>query len=115
MNQAKSFHDSIDRNVRAYQNYKAGSGWGSGKTYITIRDRSVKYLFFPHFHPYVAANRALVPGMKLSLMERLKETGLAGLEDSDTLYMPQPNMASGQPLTRIPVSTRATLTALLSA
>src|SRR5258708_4882372 len=115
MNQVQSFHDSIDRNVRAFQNYKPGSGWGKGVSHITFRDRSVKYLFFPHFHPYVAANRALVAGMKLSLMERLKENGLAGLEDSDTLYMPQPNTASGLPLTIIRGSTRGPLTATLSA
>jgi hypothetical protein len=44
-------------------------------------------------------------------MERLKESGLTGLEDSDTLYMPQTNPPSDQPLTIVSGSTRATLAA----
>ena len=95
MKLATSFHNSIDA-ARAYQIYASEGRWIPVPIYITTR--SVNYEFFPHFHPYVAANRARVPGMKLSLMERLKEGGLPELEDSDTLYMPQPNPPAGQPL-----------------
>jgi hypothetical protein len=111
MKLSQSFHNTLDANARAYQMY-SNNGWEPWPHYITIRNRSLNYLFFPHFHPYVASNRAAMPGMKLSLMERMKEGGLPELEDSDTLYMPQPNPPSGQPLqplTVIPASTRATL------
>jgi hypothetical protein len=113
MNQAPSFHNSIDRNARAYQIFSAGS-WIPNQLYITLRERSLNYRFFPHFHPYVAANRAFVPGMQLSLIQRLQEGGLAALEDSDTLYLPQPNPPAGrslQPLVVVPGSTRAALSA----
>src|SRR5579872_453922 len=108
------FHNVIDTGMRPYQVYSPALGWQPFPTYITLRQRSLTYQFFPHFYPYVAANRAFVPNMQLSLMERLKEGGLAELEHSDTLYMPQPNPPSGQPvqpLNIIPGSTRAALAA----
>ncbi len=95
----KGFHDSIDAS-RAYQTYTVG-GWKTQPTYITLRNRSLSYRFFPHFHPYVP-----------SLIERLNDGGFAGLQDADTLYLPQPNPPAGlplQPLSPIPDSTRATL------
>ena len=95
----KSFHNTID-SARMYQ-YYTGSGWKVGPTYITFRNRSLAYQFFPHFHPYVP-----------SLIQRLNDGGFPELQDSDTLYLPQPNPPSGQPLqplTPIPDSTRATL------
>ena len=110
----QSFHNTIDLQARAYQIYTSDRGWISFPIYITIRDRSLNYQFFPHFHPYVAANRASIAGMKLSLVERLKEGGLTELGGSDALYMPQPNPPTGQPiqpLAVIPGSTRATLAA----
>ena len=49
-----------------------------------------------------------------SLIQRLNTSGFPALQDSDTLYLPQPNPPSGQPmqpLTPIADSTRATLMA----
>ncbi len=95
----RSFHNSIDT-ARAYQAY-TGIDWQAIPLYVTLRDRSLTYQFFPHFHPYVP-----------SLIHRLNDGGFASLQDSDTLYLPQPNPPSGQPLqplTVIPDSTRATL------
>jgi hypothetical protein len=97
----KSFHNTVD-SARMYLSY-TGSGWKTGSTYITFRNRSLTYQFFPHFHPYVPA-----------LIQRLNEGGFPELQDSDTLYLPQPNPPSGQPLqplTPFPNSTRATLLA----
>jgi hypothetical protein len=114
----QSFHNTIDTNARAYQLYNPAGRWIPFPIYITFKERSLNYLFSPHFHPYVAANRAFVPGMQLSLIQRLRDGGLPELEDSDTLYLPQPNPPAGQPmqpLTVIPGSTRATLSAGTSA
>jgi hypothetical protein len=96
---AQYFHDSIDT-ARSYQVYTK-DGWVKASRYITLRNRSLTYQFFPHFHPYVP-----------QLIERLNKGGPTGLQDSDTLYLPQPNPPSGQPLQPLTViadSTRATL------
>jgi hypothetical protein len=117
MNRSISFHNTVDANERAYQIY-TGVTWIPFPVYITVRERSLNYEFFPHFHPYVAASRAFVQGMQLSLIQRLNEGGLAELEGSDTLYLPQPNPPSGQPLQPLLVisgSSRATLAADTSA
>jgi hypothetical protein len=114
----QSFHNAIDTSARAYQLYDPAGRWIPFPIYITFKERSLNYLFSPHFHPYVAANRAFIPGMQLSLIQRLRDGGLPELEDSDTLYLPQPNPPAGQPLqplTVIPGSTRATLSAGISA
>lgn len=116
MKPTQSFHNTIDAAVKSYQVYTKPVGWGPFPIYISFKDRSLNYQFFPHFHPYVASNRAFVANMKLSLMERLKEGGLPELEDSDTLYMPQPNPPNSPlPLAVIAGSTRITLTASVSA
>ena len=115
---SKSFHNMIDADARAHQLYVQNAGWTAFPTYISFERINLNYQFFPHFHPYVAVNRAAVPMMKLSLLERLKEGGLPELEDSDTLYMPQPNPPPGQPkqaLVVIPNSTRASLSASIAA
>ena len=82
------------------------------------RTRSVSYQVFPFFHPYVGRDRAFVsnvPGVWLSLIQRLRDGGVTELEQSDTLYMPQPNPpTSAQPLTVLANSTRATLAANIS-
>jgi hypothetical protein len=96
---SKSFHNSYDIAVNSYQTYTV-DGWQKG-SYITLRNRSLDYLFFAHFHPYV-----------LPLIQRLNEGGIGELEDSDTLYLPQP---SGGPLTVIPNSTRAALLSAVTA
>jgi hypothetical protein len=97
-----SFHGYYDLNVRSYQIYTGGGKWIPPiNWYITIRDRSLNYEFFPHFHPYVPP-----------LIQRVNDGGIAELQDSDTLYLPQPNPPNGQPLqplTVLPNSTRATL------
>lgn len=101
----KRFHDSID-SARVYQAYD-GRDWKIGPLYVTLRNRSLTYQFFPHFHPYVPA-----------LIQRLNEGGFPRLQDSDTLYLPQPNPPAGQPLqplAPIPGSTRATLLANVTA
>lgn len=89
--------------ARQYQAFTPANNWKAVPIYVTLRNRSLTYQFFPHFHPYVA-----------SLIERLNDGGFDALQDSDTLYLPQPNPPSGrplQPLTVIPDSTRATLLA----
>jgi hypothetical protein len=99
---ARSFHSTIDL-ARQYQAFTPANNWKAVPIYITLRNRSLAYQFFPHFHPYVP-----------SLIERLNDGGFDALQDSDTLYLPQPNPPSGQPLqplTVIPDSTRATLAA----
>lgn len=77
---------------------------------------------FPHFHPYVGGNRAAhppIPASQLSLIQRLNDGGVDELQDSDTFYMPQPNPDPTTnkylPLTVQPGSTRATLTATVTA
>jgi hypothetical protein len=94
---AQSFHNTIDAQARAYQFYN-GEIWINYNPFITLTNRKLSYQFFPHFHPYVP-----------DLIHRLNDGGLPELEDSDTLYLPQPNPPPGQPLTVIPDSTRATL------
>jgi len=98
--QAKSFHNTYDLEVRGYQSYAVDGGWRGGR-YLVTRDRSVTYRFFPHFHPYVTP-----------LVRRLDDGGMPELQDSDTLYLPQPS--TGQPLSVLPNSTRATLSAGVS-
>jgi hypothetical protein len=96
-----SFHNSIDTS-RAYQAFASGA-WKYRTPYITLRERSLTYQFFTHFHPYVP-----------NLIHRLNEGGFNELQGTDTLYLPQPNPPSGQPLqplNPIPDSTRATLLA----
>jgi hypothetical protein len=106
MAQLTSFHNTIDY-ARAYQAYSVAGNWGIWNPYITIRNRSLTYQFFPHFHPYVA-----------QLIQRLNDGGFPELQESDTLYLPQPNPPSGQPLQPLNViagSTRATLLAAVTA
>ena len=113
-----SFHNLVD-NARAYQTYTTGGAWKLFPPYITIRQRSLTYQMFPHFHPYVGGTRAAWPNVsngQLSLIQRLNEGGVDELQNSDTLYMPQPNPPqTPSPLTVQPGSTRATLTATVTA
>jgi hypothetical protein len=98
---SQSFHNSIDT-ARAYHTFTTG-GWIPEPRFLTLREKSLTYRFFAHFHPYVP-----------DLIKRLSEGGFPALQESDTLYLPQPNPPSGQPmqpLTIIPNSTRATLLA----
>ena len=91
-----SFHAIADEQIRPYQVNQAGK-WVTKTLYTTTLDRSVTYRFFPHFHPYVPA-----------LIQRLNDGGFAELQDTDTLYLPQPNPSG---LTVIPGSTQAILSA----
>src|SRR5215472_11127087 len=103
--QANSFHNSIDI-ARANQTYTVNGNWEYIPILITLVNRSLTYQFSPHFQPYVA-----------DLIKRLNNGGVAELQQSDTLYLPQPNPPSGQPLQPlnvIPNSTRATLSADVS-
>lgn len=98
MANVQSFHNSIDT-ARAYQTFTIGNIWQAYPWYITLRNRSLTYQFFPHFHPYVP-----------SLVQRLNEGGFSELQDSDTLYLPQPNPPTApKPLTVLPDSTRSTV------
>jgi len=109
----ESFHNTVDQNVRPYQTYTTKGVWGPVSSLVT-RTESVAYQFYPFFHPYVGRDRAFVPGVMLSLIQRLREGGVSELEASDTLYMPQPQPeppANALPLTVLPNSTRATLAA----
>lgn len=110
MQMTNSFHNLTDTNVRAYQSY-AGDTWGPWQ-YISTINRSLRYQFFPHFHPYVSGNRANLPNVPatwLSLIQRLQEGGTTELLASDTLYMPQPNPpATGQPFQPLTVTRNST-------
>jgi hypothetical protein len=98
----KSFHSSVDTS-RAYQAFD-GASWIYLNPFITIKNRSLTYQFFPHFHAYVPP-----------LIQRLNDGGFSELQDSDTLYQPQPNPPLGPPvqpplpITVLPNSTRANL------
>lgn len=99
----KSFHNAYDLSARAFQTYTSRGGWAPARRYITLRDRGLTYQFFPHFHPYVS-----------QLMQRLDDGGFSKLQESDTLYLPQPNPPNGQPLQPLQVlanSTRARVVA----
>ncbi len=100
-----SFHNSID-GARAYQTHSP-AGWQHRPRYFTLREISLAYQFSTHFHPYVGA-----------LIRTLNEGGFSQLQETDTLYLPQPNPPSGQalqPLQPIPDGTRATLLANITA
>lgn len=104
-----SFHNIIisSHSFITYPNGGGGNGGGGLPIYVTLRNRNLTYQFFPHFHPYVP-----------QLIHRLNDGGPTELLASDTLYLPQPNPPSGQPLqplTVIPDSTRATLLAAVTA
>jgi hypothetical protein len=112
----QSFHNYVDQAVRPYQMYTPAGDWVPIQFPIFWETRSVRYQFFPFFHPYIGRDRAFVRGVMLSLIQRLRDGGVAELEASDTLYMPQPNPTkSPQPLAVLPNSTRATLAANISA
>ncbi len=114
----KSFHNLIDTYKRAYQAHTTAGAWKNGLPYITTHERRLTYQFFAHFHPYVGASRSIVPSVpanRLSLIQRLLDGGVSELQDSDTLYMPQPNPAAAPlPLAVLADSTRATLAAALT-
>lgn len=97
----QSFHNTYDSRVRPYQTYAVGKGWRDGH-YVTLRDRSVEYEFFAHFHPYM-----------VQLVQRLNDGGIPELQDSDTLYLPQPS--DSQPLVVLPHSTRAVIASVTNA
>src|SRR5260370_30087091 len=109
-----SFHNLVD-NARAYQTYTAAGAWKLFPPYITIRQRSLTYQMFPHFHPYVGGTRAALPNVsagQLSLIQTLNERDVAELQDSDTVHIPQPNSPQGHsPPTVQTSSTPDTLTA----
>ena len=110
----QSFHNTVDQTVRPYQTYTQQKIWEPAGPIVTSTE-SVAYQFYPFFHPYVGRDRAFVPGVMLSLIQRLRDGGVTELLQSDTLYMPQPNpLASAQPLQVQPNSTRATLAANVS-
>ena len=114
----QSFHLMTETDVKAYQSYTPAGSWIPNWTNVTLLQRSVAYQLFPHFHPYVSSNRAFVPNLPLSLIQRLIEGGVPELQDSDTLYLPQPNSITNgqaQPLTVLPNSTRAMLVASATA
>src|SRR5579859_1460397 len=95
MNGSISFHQTIDRQIRPYQNFTGGI-WAFGKK-VTILERSIKYQFFPHFHPYV-----------VNLIQNLNNGGIAELQESDTVYLPNnpTNPNTHQVLTIQPNTTR---------
>src|SRR2546426_2813644 len=101
---SNSFHNLTDQQIHAYQTCVKGK-WGGG-SYVTLRNRSLTYQFFPHFHPYV------VP-----LVHRLNDGGISELQESDTLYLPLPPPTNGQPLPLnvLPDTTRAILSKTVTA
>lgn len=120
MAQIQSFHNLVDMNQRSYLTYATDGSWNQILPYITIRQRSLAYQFFPHFHPYVGGSRPILPNVssaQLSLIQRLNDVGGIGeLQDSDTLYMPQPNpINQPAPFNVLPDSTRARLTTTITA
>ena len=49
-----NFHTGLDQNVRAYQIYQQGIGWGKNPViFLTTYNVSLSYQFYPHLHPYV--------------------------------------------------------------
>lgn len=56
--------------------------------HFVIKERKLKYRFYPHFHPYVA-----------ELIKRLLEKSVAGLQDADTDYRKTPplTLPDGKP------------------
>src|SRR5579863_9055318 len=49
-----NFHTGIDQNVRAYQIFQQGIGWGPNPiAVLTTYNVSLSYQFYPHLHPYV--------------------------------------------------------------
>lgn len=99
MNPVKSFHNIVDEQVRRYQVYN-GATWGFGNPYTKTGIKDVTYQFYAHFHPYVA-----------NLIQNLDNGGIAGLQASDTIYLPDsPSVpSSGSPLVVEANTTRAIL------
>jgi hypothetical protein len=114
----QSFHNLVDTNARAFATYTVNGAWDNMIPHITIRQRTLSYQFFAHFHPYVGGSRPglpNVPAAQLSLIQRLNDGGIPELQDADTVYMPQPNsITNPSPLLVVPNSTRATLTATVT-
>jgi hypothetical protein len=98
---SKGFHTLVDESIKSYQVFEQ-SKWQVDKFYTTTLDLSLTYRFFTHVHPYV-----------LPLVHRLNEGGIRGLQDTDTLYLPQGLPA--KPLTVVADSTRAMLLANVTA
>lgn len=106
---SNSFHNVTDVRVRAFQSY-ANKWKGASNLFLTIRNRSLEYQFFPHFHPYVTP-----------LIQRLNDAGgIDELQEADTIYRPKsppasnwwvyrPLPADPQPVMVLPDSTRAVL------
>ena len=113
-----SFHNLVDT-AREFQTYTVGKIWQFPPPYITLRERSLTYQFFPHFHPYVGGHRTGLPNIppaQLSLIQRLNDGGVDELQDADTLYLPQPNSpTTPSPLTVQSATTRAMLTTTVTA
>lgn len=107
MLKTQGFHNTIDTMSRAYQSLGADGRWKARSTHVTVLQRSVEYQWFAHFHPYVPA-----------LVRQLDRYGFRGLQDSDTLYLPQTpdtSTTQPQPFQTLPDSTRAVLAANVSA
>jgi len=78
----QSFHNLVDTQARGYLTYTGAGGWNQRPQYITFRQRSLTYQFFPHFHPYVGRSRAALPNVspaQLSLIQRLNDGGVSEL------------------------------------
>ncbi len=94
-----NFHTGIDQNLRAYQIYQQGIGWGPNPvTVLTTYNVSLSYQFYPHLHPYV-----------LQLARTLSQTdSVFDLLAMNVLYATNPDGS----LQAIDDSTRAILSSL---
>src|SRR5436189_4371700 len=77
---ATAFHGSVDSITSKHlDDWWDGDGvvTVTGERHIVTQTRTMRYRFYPHFHPYVG-----------ELVKRLIEKSVAGLQAADTDYMP---------------------------
>ena len=74
-----AFHGSVDSRISKYLD-SWGDGVGvetvTGERHIVTQTRTLRYRFYPHFHPYVR-----------ELAKRLIEKSVPGLQAADTDYV----------------------------
>ena len=76
---ATAFHGSLDTILsKSLDSWVEGVGeeTETGERHIVTQTRTLRYRFYPHFHPYVR-----------ELAKRLIEKSVAGLQDADTEYV----------------------------
>lgn len=73
----KAFHGSLDSAVKKQLDlWVEGTKTETGERHIVTQTRTLRYRFYPHFHPYVR-----------ELAKRLIEKSVSGLQAADTDYV----------------------------